>query len=245
MIPYFAQPVWHIGRLEIHAFGIAAALALNAGFFIVLWRARVAKLDQHLAARLYLLLALAGAIAGHAFLALLNGGPPWLRIWDGQSATGVAIGGSAAAGIAYVYLSTIEADPWAYCNALAFAFPFVWTVLRAGCALAHDHPGRSTHSPFGVRFPGGTRYDLGLLEFLAAAILCVVFLVLAHAGWRRFLPLVLIAGGAVRLALYPLRLPGAAGSVAGIAVSFLTCIAGLTLLTFGAQGRAGITTSAR
>ena len=224
MIPYFPQPVWHIGRFEIHAFGIAAALALNAGFFIVMWRARAAQLDQNLAARLFLLIALAGAVAGHLLFVILNGGSA-LRVWEGQSAAGVAMGATAVA----IAIYALVRNAWAYFNALAFTFPFVWMLVRAGCALAHDHPGRSTNSPLGVRFPAGTHYDLGLLEFLAAALLCAIFLFLARAGWRNFAPLVLIAAGAVRLGIEPLRLPGS-GSIADMAVFSLACAGGFMLL---------------
>jgi phosphatidylglycerol:prolipoprotein diacylglycerol transferase len=37
-------------------------------------------------------------------------------------------------------------------------------VARIGCFLVHDHPGRLTDFPLGVRFAGGARHDLGLYE---------------------------------------------------------------------------------
>lgn len=59
-----------------------------------------------------------------------------------------------------------------------FALPFSWVFGRVGCALVHDHPGVRTTSWLGVRFPGGTRYDLGLLEVFFLLALGGLFLLL-------------------------------------------------------------------
>jgi phosphatidylglycerol:prolipoprotein diacylglycerol transferase len=47
-----------------------------------------------------------------------------------------------------------------------------------GCYLVHDHPGIRTTSFLSVRYPEGTRYDLGLLEALFLIALAAVFLFL-------------------------------------------------------------------
>jgi phosphatidylglycerol:prolipoprotein diacylglycerol transferase len=56
-------------------------------------------------------------------------------------------------------------------------------VARAGCTLAHHHPGvrTSANSPLAFAYPDGARWDLGLLELLLATGCTLVFLVL----WRR------------------------------------------------------------
>ena len=59
-----------------------------------------------------------------------------------------------------------------------FALPFSWVFGRVGCALVHDHPGLRTTNWLGVQFPGGTRYDLGLLEVFFLLALAALFLVL-------------------------------------------------------------------
>ncbi|HWB85102.1 MAG TPA: prolipoprotein diacylglyceryl transferase family protein [Bryobacteraceae bacterium] len=239
MIPYFPQLVWHVGRFEIHAFGIAAALALNVGFFLVMWRARRTNLDRDLAAGLFLATAVAGTLAGHLLFVIQNRGS-LLRVWQGQSSAGVALGVGIVATAIYFLLP----DHWLYLDALAFAFPFVWMLVRAGCAMAHDHPGRSTNSLLGVRFPAGTRYDLGLLEFLLAAVLCLIFLALARAGWRQFLALAMIATGFIRLALIPLRLPDANATPVDMITFSAACLAGLAVLWLR-QGTLGSSTKAR
>src|SRR2546427_470013 len=60
-----------------------------------------------------------------------------------------------------------------------------------GCAWVHDHPGIRSMSWLSVRYPGGQRFDLGLLEMLFLALLAVCFLLLGRkprapgffAGW--------------------------------------------------------------
>jgi Prolipoprotein diacylglyceryl transferase len=205
LIPYFPQPVWHLGRLEIHAFGIAAAIALNAGYFLTAHLARRARLNESLALNLLLLMVAAGVMGGHAAFMFQHPGAVtgWLRIWDGQSSTGVAVSLLLAACAIYGFLGRRAADPWPYLNLYGFVVVVMWTCVRAGCALAHDHPGRLTTSWLGVQFPGGTRFDLGLLEFLAALLICALFVILKQRGYTRFLPLSLIAFGATRLALAP------------------------------------------
>jgi len=234
LIPYFPQPVWHIGRFEIHAFGIAAAVALNAGYFLTAYLAGRARLKESLALSLLLLMVIAGVAGGHAAFMFQHpeAAARWLRIWDGQSATGVAVSLLFAAFAVFGFLGRNVADPWAYLNLYGFVVVVMWTCVRAGCALAHDHPGRLTSSQLGVRFPSGTRFDLGLLEFLAALLICALFVILKQRGFTRFLALSLIAIGATRLALDPLAIHVTEPRwmrVAAAAVYVGLCIGGLAL----------------
>jgi phosphatidylglycerol:prolipoprotein diacylglycerol transferase len=60
-------------------------------------------------------------------------------------------------------------------DAMAYAAPSACLVARLGCALAHEHLGLYTASWLGVPFREGTRYDLGLVEFLSLIPLSVSF----------------------------------------------------------------------
>ena len=66
MIPYFPQPVWHLGGFTVHAFGITSAIALMAGYFTAVRLSPRDALNPALVSRLCLILAIAGALAGHA-----------------------------------------------------------------------------------------------------------------------------------------------------------------------------------
>ncbi len=106
--------------------------------------------------------------------------------------------------------SPIALLPYADVNMAVGAIPF--SIGRLGCALVHDHPGKFTWPghPLALQWPldendgvhhvfgplhvvtGGstTRFDLGLIECLALAVIAVV---MASLGKKRFRPGVLTA----------------------------------------------------
>jgi phosphatidylglycerol---prolipoprotein diacylglyceryl transferase len=64
---------------------------------------------------------------------------------------------------------------------VGYAVPFGWFFGRVACYLVHDHPGLRTSSWLAVKYPGGARYDLGLLEAMFLVLLCGAFWLLARA----------------------------------------------------------------
>ena len=54
--------------------------------------------------------------------------------------------------------------------------PFAWAIGRLGCALVHDHPGIRSAGLLAVAYPGGARYDLGVLEVFFHVLLAGCFL---------------------------------------------------------------------
>jgi prolipoprotein diacylglyceryltransferase len=186
----------------IRASGALAAAALFAGYIVSRARGRAVALDADVAARCYLAGVICGVFGGHAAFLLERG--QWdatslFRIWEGQSAAGLAAGAGVAAILLWIELRRRDLDPRPYLDTLAFAFPFTWALLRAGCALEHDHPGRYI--------------DLGLVECLAAFAVAALFVYLARIGVTAFLPLLLAIAGAVRLGLEPLRNQKSPGGV--------------------------------
>jgi phosphatidylglycerol:prolipoprotein diacylglycerol transferase len=226
MIPYFSPPVFHIGALEVRGFGVLACLAILAGYSLALRRARTLGLDQRRMSWIFAGGAGAAAVAGHAWSILANESSAGaFEIWRGQSAAGFTAGA----------LLTILLVLWRwgssglrYVDALAFAFPFAWTLVRTGCFLAHDHIGVRTGSALGVRFPEGTRFDLGLLEALLALLASVAAVLFA----RRFkLPgqmfgFMMLLAGAARLVVSAASESGFTTRAGGIALALL----GLVLL---------------
>jgi phosphatidylglycerol---prolipoprotein diacylglyceryl transferase len=224
MIPYFSPPVFHIGALEVHGFGVAVCLAILAGHSLALRRARTLGLDERRMSWIYACGAVAAAVAGHLWAMARTGSPAGLfEIWRGQS----------AAGFTAVVLLTVlfvlwrySSDGWRYLDAFAFAFPFGWTLVRTGCFLAHDHIGVRTASPLGVRFPDGTRFDLGLLEALLA-LMAIVGVVLYSR--RPKLPgqmfgFLLLMAGTARISI---------AAVSESSPTFTTCFGGVVLALLG------------
>jgi prolipoprotein diacylglyceryltransferase len=153
MIPYFPQPVWRLGPFEIHAFGVAVAAAIISGYCLVLRRSRKYGIDATHAGTIFIVVSLVALAGG-----LLAGG--------GRSASAT---GFAAAGGAALLVCGWRERSWNLLDLIGGAVPLIYCVFRIGCFFAHDHVGRPTTSWLGVQFPGGTRFDLGLLHAMSAA----------------------------------------------------------------------------
>jgi len=185
MIPYYPQPVLHLGRFSIHAFGVLGALAVVVAFWIILQRSRrmgipVEEMFQFICCMYFC--GMAGAFFAstimsdpHAFLADPG------RIFHvavGIRSSGGLIGGFVA-GLAWCAFRRLS--PYEILRRLdvaAYALPAAWMIGRLGCTLAHDHRGLATTSWIAVNFPEGPRYDLGLIEFLFLIVLTAAFWIL-------------------------------------------------------------------
>ena len=167
MIPYVPQPVFYFGPLTIQAFGVTSAAAIITGYWLTLRRARALGLDDRFTAVLFTASAITGLIAGFAAGFAANGG---------ISSAGLA-GGSCFT--AWVLLAKAP-DRWRYFDVFAYALPCCGAIARLGCFLAHDHIGARTENWLGVRFPGGTRFDLGLLHFLSTLAIAIVIVLLSR-----------------------------------------------------------------
>jgi phosphatidylglycerol:prolipoprotein diacylglycerol transferase len=142
--------------LEARLAGEFSAVAVVAGFFVA-----------HIAKFLYLDAGLAALWRSPLLL---------LQVWRGLASLGGIVGGLAAG---VLWLRMRGQDWWGvigFLDALAFVFPFAWIWGRAHCAWVHDHPGIPTESWLGVAYPGGARFDLGLLEVLFLAFVISAFL---------------------------------------------------------------------
>jgi len=53
-----------------------------------------------------------------------------------------------------------------------------WGIGRVGCFLIHDHPGTLSHFMLAVKYPGGARFDLGLMESILGFLLFGIFALL-------------------------------------------------------------------
>jgi phosphatidylglycerol:prolipoprotein diacylglycerol transferase len=183
MIPYFDQPVWHFGPITIHAFGVTVAAAFWLGMTLAQRRFARLGLDATTGQRLGTW-TIVGGIAGAHLFSLLFYFPEKLlanpltvfRVWEDISSFGGMIGGVLGAGLFFSVRATAEErrNALAYLDVIAFVFPASLAVGRFGCALAHDHPGKTTTFPLAIRLPDGTAFhDLGLYEFLFLTLVMV------------------------------------------------------------------------
>lgn len=182
MIPYFPQPVFHLGPFSIHAFGVLSALAVVLGLRLIVLRAhrRGIAVDEMLqfCCAMYVF-GLAGAVVSKLFL---DNFPAFFL--DPAHNFQANLGFRSVGGLAGGFIGGLVWCRWRRLSALeslrrldmvAYGVPFAWMIGRLGCTLAHDHRGLFTTSWIAVRFPEGPRYDLGLIEFLFLIALVIAF----------------------------------------------------------------------
>lgn len=159
MLPYVEQPVWQIGPVSIHAFGVAVALAVWCGLAMARRRFERVGLDPLLGHRLGGWMLVGGALGAHLFAVLLyfphklrDDPLLLLRLWEDISSFGGMLGGLGAAALFFATRARDEnrTTTLAYLDAIAFIFPVCLAIGRLGCALAHDHPGTVTHFPLAI-----------------------------------------------------------------------------------------------
>jgi phosphatidylglycerol---prolipoprotein diacylglyceryl transferase len=207
LFPYFNTRLWFP-----QPFAPLVGAAIAVWFLITSARAGRERVPRERIAELNLWVIGASLLVGHvasfAFEPWAAGSlADWLNPLSGMSSFG-ALTGAAAAGFIFFRRHSIPRRNWfIYFDAGAFAMPFAWAVARTGCYLVHDHPGIRTVSWLGVRYPGGTRFDLGLLELLFSLMLGAAFVAIDHFRPPRafFCGVLLISYGAFRLAIESLR----------------------------------------
>ncbi len=156
MLPYFDQPVWQLGPLSIHAFGLTVAVALWFGSAVVQKRFERRGLDAAVGQRLGGWMIAGGLLGAHLFSIFFYfpeklRNDPWLvlRVWEDISSFGGLLGGIAGAALYFAIRARGEdrRNALAYLEAVAFVFPGALAIGRFGCVLAHDHVGTVTTFP--------------------------------------------------------------------------------------------------
>jgi phosphatidylglycerol---prolipoprotein diacylglyceryl transferase len=202
ILPYVTVPPLRAGALTFHAFGLLVAAGIVAGAWVASGRAQRLGLDDGRFAAA----TLASLVAGLAGAALLE------RVAYGDEGLS-SFGGFLGATLGLVAYGRRRLPLLPAADALATGLPVGWLLGRAGCALAHDHPGVRSTSALAVAYPGGPRLDLGLLELLATPLLVLLVLATGRRARRpgSTVAALAIAYALVRFPLDFLRAPAAAG----------------------------------
>jgi phosphatidylglycerol---prolipoprotein diacylglyceryl transferase len=185
MLPYYPQPVLHLGPFEIHAFGVLAAVAVVVGGRCILLRAHRQGIPVEQMFRFCFwvyVCAMAGAFLSKSVLddfpAFLQDPSRVFRVSPGVRSVGGITGGFLA-GLVWCRFHKLSVfESMRRLDIIAYALPTGWLIGRLGCALAHDHRGLASTSWVAVAFPEGPRYDLGLIEFLFLIPMVISFYLL-------------------------------------------------------------------
>ena len=206
MIPYVIVAPIQLGPFTVTPFGILATIAVLLGSWLATRRAiRLGIPDADI--RSFLTWILVGGFVGGHVIDMVFYYPdelvarPWrlLAIWTSLgSFSGFA--GALAGAFAWRRWRRRKILPLA--DIVVAVFPVAWIFGRAGCSVAHDHPGRRAAAgawlavadgpgpttelgPITLRYGTLPRYDLGLLEMLLAIVLAVAFALTWKRGGMR------------------------------------------------------------
>lgn len=182
MIPWFTFPALPFG---LQGFGLLLTLSVVVNHLVLVRRARALGLGSKGAIEAFAIGTVVLAIGGAYGVGRLVGGGGALSSAGGCLG---AIGGLVGLALA------LRMPVLAAADATTFAFPFGWLFARAACAFVHDHPGRLSSSFLAVQYPGGARFDLGLLEWMATPLFVAIVIVVSRRASR---PGVLTGGVAV------------------------------------------------
>src|SRR5579885_1288048 len=170
MVPYRPEPVFFVGGLEIHAFGIFLTAGVLLGGCIMIQRARRHGISGHVMFDVSLWAILFALIGAHIAKLAMDYHPLFvehpgliLTTSAGLRSIGGLAGGLIGASIRCRLLGLRFFKRIRMLDIMAYAMPFGFAVGRFGCFLAHDHRGLASTSWIAVQFPQGPRYDLGLI----------------------------------------------------------------------------------
>lgn len=177
MIPYFELREIPIGGgRTLAAFGVLVTVGVAAGIRFAQVRARALGVpERDINAAMAWALG-AGFLGSHVTVLLTEPGAAahglrsLFEFWHGMSAFGGFFG--ALLGLLFHFRGRrhswlLEAD------ILVQALVVGWVFGRLGCTLVHDHVGVRSSFPLAMRFPDGSRHDLGLYELLFTVLVLV------------------------------------------------------------------------
>lgn len=197
--------------LSIKPFGVLVALGVYLGGYLAIRQAKKLGLDERATFSFILHVVGVGFVGGHVLDSIfyypervLADPLTLIRLWEGLSSFGGFVG--AAVG-GWLWGRRYRTPILPYVDVVASAFPVGWVFGRAGCSLAHDHPGMRSEIWFAVRYPDGGRFDLGLYEMLLTIPLAIAFLFLRRKPrpWGFYLGVMSVAYAPWRFALDFLR----------------------------------------
>lgn len=222
LVPYLTLPeltllpadLWRglpPAAISIKPFGFLVATGVVLASRLTLRRAQRVGLDQAAMTSFIMWVVGVGFVGGHVFDVLFYYPQrllhdPWslLRLWDGLSSFG-GFTGAMLGMLAWRVRHAVPVLPYAD-NVMAL-LPLGWVFGRAGCSIAHDHPGLLSDAWLAVQYPDGGRFDLGLLEMLSTLPLAAAFLWLGRRArpWGFFAAIACVYYAPLRFALDFLR----------------------------------------
>jgi phosphatidylglycerol---prolipoprotein diacylglyceryl transferase len=197
--------------ISIKPFGTLVAIGVYLGAWLAVRQGKRLGLEERTLVSFIFWVVLTGFLLGHVLDILLyypgrlkDDPLSLIRVWDGLSSFG-GFAGAIIGALLFKWRHKVKVLP--YADVVASAFPVGWFFGRAGCSLAHDHPGIHSDAWFAVQYPGGARFDLGLYEMVLTLPLAIAFLILRQRPrpWGFYIGTMSVAYAPTRFALDFLR----------------------------------------
>jgi phosphatidylglycerol:prolipoprotein diacylglycerol transferase len=182
MLPYIVIDKIDLGFITLRFWGIMVSL----GFLIGILASRYLAKQKNIKLDIFdigIWVILFSMIFGRLFHILFYNFDyyykHWLdifKIWQG----GLSVfGGFFGALLAvYLYFKIKKIDFWEAGDVLMFGLPLGLFIGRIGCTFIHDHLGILTDFFLGIKYPGGTRHNLGMYHSIQGLILFIIFLLI-------------------------------------------------------------------
>lgn len=172
LIPYFKFEFWQIAGFRINVWGLFVALGFLLAFYLA---CRWAKKEKLVVSYFFdiALIVLVGSLVGARLAYLLfyaqGNWQGWYAFWDG----GMAFSGGFIASVLgiWVYLVWRKVRVWQYLDILATVMGLGYAVGRVGCFLVHDHLGKETGVPWGIKIDGVMRQEPSLYSVIVGLVI--------------------------------------------------------------------------
>lgn len=145
LIPFYEVPIFQLGPLALHGFGLLVALGFLFGGNVASARAERTGLDGERIQQVLGWLVVGTFVGGHVGYGLMYDRDAYfadpikfLQFWQGLSSFG---GFVVCVPLAFYFFRKHKLPVWPYMDALAVGLALGWFLGRMGCTVAHDHPG--------------------------------------------------------------------------------------------------------
>lgn len=193
MIPYFHFEIIQFGPVVIRVWGLMVALGMASAVTLAYFFCKKYLLSGEVLIDLAIWILVGALVMARVFHVLfydpayfLQNPGEIIKFWHGGASS---LGGFTGAALAV----------WAFAKKRHFTFkellPYLdiavlglwlgWGIGRIGCFLTHQHPGKLTNFVLGIKYEGGARFDLGLLESAAGFLIFIIFYLLFDKLIRR------------------------------------------------------------
>lgn len=167
MIPYYQFHTISLGPLTIQVWGLLVSIGILVALFVIRRRARKMNLSEQHIFDLAFWILIGSFVGARVLYAVYN--PAYIfssvwnffKVWEGGLSVMGGFMGAFVAG--FWYTRQHKLDFLRYADVILYGLPLGLAIGRCGCGLIHDHIGKVTTVPWGVRWTDGTvRHENGL-----------------------------------------------------------------------------------